>query len=112
VRGTAAGCPLPALTPEIARADPQVREAFQSGLVAVHAQVEKMTGSKTRAWALIAECVGAVMLARALPDASHRADLLDAVARDGNQRLVAPAGAKARGQGPPPRTGRPGKEKP
>jgi len=33
-----------------------------------------MTGPKTSAWALIAECVGAVMLARALPDDSHRAD--------------------------------------
>jgi AcrR family transcriptional regulator len=112
VREADAGCPLPALTPEIARADVTVREAFQAGLVAVHAEVEKMTGSNTSAWALIAECVGAVMLARALPDDSHRADLLGAVASDGTARLAAPKRrSKARAQPAKPQSGKPGKER-
>lgn len=87
-----AGCPLPALTPEIARADATVRQAFQLGLADVHAQVGKMTGSSTAAWALIAQCVGAVMLARAMPDeATERRALLDAVAGAGSALLAAPA---------------------
>lgn len=95
VRQPDGGCPLPALTPEIARADETVREAFQSGLLAVHAQVEKMTGSGTRAWALIAQCVGAVMLARAMPGAGERAELLDAVAREASPLLAEPRGRGA-----------------
>lgn len=86
------GCPLPALTPEIGRADATVRQAFQLGLADVHAQVEKMTGSSTGAWALIAQCVGAVMLARAMPDeATERRAVLDAVACAGSALLAAPA---------------------
>jgi TetR/AcrR family transcriptional regulator, transcriptional repressor for nem operon len=110
VRDADGGCPLPALTPEISRADVRVREAFQAGLVGVHAEVEKMTGSKTSAWALIAECVGAVMLARALPDDSQRADLLGAVASDGTARLAAPKRpSKASAQPAKPRSGKLGK---
>jgi TetR/AcrR family transcriptional regulator, transcriptional repressor for nem operon len=92
VRQPDGGCPLPALTPEIARADDTVRQAFQAGLDAVHAQVEKMTGSRTQAWALIAACVGAVMLARAMPGAKERGDLLDAVAQEASALLVTPGG--------------------
>ena len=92
VRQPDGGCPLPALTPEIARADGTVREAFRAGLADVHAQVEKMTGSPTRAWALIAECVGAVMLARAMPDAAERGDLLDAVAHEASALLAGRSG--------------------
>lgn len=97
-----AGCPLPALSPEIARADDTVRQAFQAGLVGIHAQLAKMTGSRTRAWALIAECVGAVMLARALPDARQRADLLAAVAREASARLAPADGVPDRRTTRPP----------
>jgi len=92
VRQPDGGCPLPALTPEIARADDTVRQAFQVGLDDVHAQVEKFTGSGSRAWALIAACAGAVMLARAMPDARSRGDLLDAVAQEASALLATPGG--------------------
>lgn len=92
-----AGCPLPALTPEVGRADATVRQAFQLGLADVHAQVEKMTASSTAAWALIAQCVGAVMLARAMPDqAAERRDLLDAASCAGSALLAAPASRPAK----------------
>jgi TetR/AcrR family transcriptional regulator, transcriptional repressor for nem operon len=103
VRQADRGCPLPALTPEIARADDTVREAFQAGLVDVHAQVEKLTGSSTRAWALIAQCVGAVMLARAMPGARERAELLDAVTQEASALLAHP-GRPADGDTPGART--------
>ena len=58
------GCPLPALTAEVARADTAVRAAFDEGLHAIHARLEPLTGSDAKAWALLSQCVGAVMLAR------------------------------------------------
>lgn len=83
VKHPEAGCALPALSTEVARADASVRAAFQAGLLAIHAIVaERLAGSPERAWALIAQAVGAVMLSRALPDARVRADLLASVAAE------------------------------
>ena len=75
------GCPLPSLTAEVARADDAVRQAFEDGLVAVHAAVKRHVSSGDAAWALIAQSVGAVMIARALPDAATRAKVLAAAKR-------------------------------
>jgi AcrR family transcriptional regulator len=71
------GCPLPALTAEVARAGDSVRSAFEDGLRQVHRQLEPITGSSNEAWALIAQCVGAVMLARAALDPELQRELLE-----------------------------------
>jgi len=81
------GCPLPALTPEIARADAPVRVAYQAGLLDVHAQLQRLTGNAAEAWVLLAQNVGAVMLARALPDEAVQKELLAAV-RLASEKLV------------------------
>lgn len=81
------GCPLPSLTQEVARATDSVREAFQAGLLEIHAKVALVTGSADRAWALIAQNVGAVMLARALPNELNLSSLLSAVKRAGETLL-------------------------
>jgi AcrR family transcriptional regulator len=99
VRHPEAGCALPSLTPEVARADGSVRDAFQSGMLAVHAIVAgRFTESGDTAWALIAQCVGAVMLARAMPDERVRRELLGAAAQASLALLGKPA-ADAAGQG-------------
>lgn len=77
------GCPLPSLTPEVARAGAAVQAAYQTGLLAVHAQLARLTGSADSAWALMALNAGAVMLARALPDEHLQQVLLTAVQRAG-----------------------------
>ena len=87
VRHPERGCPLPSLTPEVARADEEVREAFQDGLLEIHSIVERFTGSSDTAWTLIAQNVGAVMLARALPDEGLRQELLGALWRAGEALL-------------------------
>lgn len=80
VRHPEAGCPLPSLAGEVARADRPVRDAFQDGLLAIHAIVaERFTGSAERAWSLVAQSVGAILLARAMPDERTRSALLDSV---------------------------------
>ncbi len=75
------GCLLPSLTTEVARADESVRSAFQEGVLEVHSIVERLTGSRDKAWALIAQNVGAVMIARAMLDQSARQELLSATRR-------------------------------
>ena len=92
VKHPEAGCALPSLTPEVARADESVRDAFQSGMLAIHAIVaDRFTGSTDTAWALIAQAVGAVMLARAMPDERVRCELLGAMTRTSAALLREPA---------------------
>lgn len=79
-----AGCPLPTLTPEVARAAPEVRVAFDAGVQDIHAAVTRLVAEPDRAWVLMAQSIGAVMLARALQDPSA---LLEAV-RASAQGLV------------------------
>ncbi|MBA3595281.1 MAG: TetR/AcrR family transcriptional regulator [Polaromonas sp.] len=81
------GCPLPSLTSEVARADPLVRDAFQQGMQEIHANVKKFTGSADDAWTLIAQNVGAVMIARALSDEKLQRELLAALRRSAERLL-------------------------
>ncbi len=84
------GCPLPSLTPEIARADDSTKAAFQDGLLDIHAQVQRQTASAESAWTLIAQNVGAVMLARAVSDEALQQEILSAARKAGEKLLVVP----------------------
>ncbi|HKX30734.1 MAG TPA: helix-turn-helix domain-containing protein [Blastocatellia bacterium] len=71
--GVADGCPLPALTPDVARSGPATREGYERELRQLLAELETWlpdgsTPQRDRAWALIAECVGGLMLSRAVND--------------------------------------------
>ncbi len=74
-----AGCPLPSLTAEVARSSETVKQAYQNGLLDIHQQLHRITGSHEAAWALLAQSVGGVMLARAMSDSSLQNELLNAV---------------------------------
>jgi TetR/AcrR family transcriptional repressor of nem operon len=87
VRAPERGCLLPSLTAEVARAEPAARAAYQSSLRRIHAIVEGWTGSSDKAWTLIAQNVGAVMLARAMCDEGDQRDLLESVRREGQTLL-------------------------
>jgi TetR/AcrR family transcriptional regulator, transcriptional repressor for nem operon len=84
----ATGCVLPVLTSEVGRSDESVKQAYQTGLLALHHVLVGITGSQARAWRLLANCVGAVMLARAMPDDVGRQALLDAVLADALTTLL------------------------
>ena len=79
IRHAEQGCPLPSLTAEVARADASVRAAFQVGVLDIHAMLQRLTGTSNAAWTLMAQNVGAVMLARALSDERHQKELLSAL---------------------------------
>jgi TetR/AcrR family transcriptional regulator, transcriptional repressor for nem operon len=73
------GCPLPSLTAEVARASDAVKLAYQNGLLDIHQQLSRITGSPQAAWTLLAQSVGSVMLARAMSNSALQSDLLSAV---------------------------------
>jgi len=87
VQQPGAGCPLPSLTPEIGRADDVVKEAFEKGLQTIHTNVSALTGDSDTAWVVMAQNVGAVMLARAMHSEALRRELLDAVRHAGEQLI-------------------------
>lgn len=64
VQEPAAGCAIPALGAEIARADETVRQGAEQALLALQQAWAEVIGSAEDAWALLAQCVGALMLAR------------------------------------------------
>lgn len=66
-----------------------MRETFQEGLLEVHETLARLTGSKDAVWALVAQMVGAVMLARAMVDEKVQRELLVAAQREAQALLGA-----------------------
>lgn len=67
------GCPLPVLTPDVARSGEATREGYERQFLKYLAEIETLLpgGSektRDRALALIAQCVGGLMLSRAVMD--------------------------------------------
>ncbi len=66
------GCPIPALSTEVARSDKAVKRAYEAMLAEIKNRLAKRIGQDA-AWAAIAQCVGAVVIARAMAsDASGK----------------------------------------
>ena len=95
VRHPEQGCPLPSLTPEIARADEAVKSAFQTGLLDIHAKLQRLTTTSEDAWTLMAQNVGAVMLARAIPDEKLQLEVLSALRKAGEKMLAGRANSSS-----------------
>ena len=81
------GCPLPSLTPEIGRSEDAVKLAFEQGVKDIHANVSALTGNSSTAWAVMAQNVGAVMIARAMQSEAIQRELLNAVRQAGEQLI-------------------------
>ena len=67
------GCPLPVVTPDVARSDASTRESYEQQFLYYLSEVEALLPqgsnvSRDRALALMAQCVGGLMLARAVND--------------------------------------------
>lgn len=82
-----AGCPLPALSSEVARADDDVKQAYEEGLKELHATIAEQLGDDARAWAAIALGAGAVTLGRAVQSAELKEDLLAACRQIAHEQL-------------------------
>lgn len=88
------GCALPALSGEIARAEPEVRQTYQSALQEMVGMLAAQGTPPDQAWAVIAQCMGALLMARAMHDDGVREEALRA-SRDHLRRLLSAQAAAA-----------------
>ena len=83
-----AGCLLPALAAEVARASPETREAYERAMDQLMTTLAGALGDRALAHALVSLCVGAVMVARGLATVEARKEIL-AAARTSAYALLA-----------------------
>lgn len=72
------GCVLPTLASEIARADDSIKQAYEKELLRGHTLFTQHLGSEDKAWAVISQLVGAVLIARAIHDPALQNNILNA----------------------------------
>ena len=90
------GCVLPTLGAEIAQAGPEVRSAVEAALKRTQKSWSQRTGDPDAGWALIAQCVGALVLARAVESERTRKEILAASRRFLDKALPASATSQLR----------------
>ncbi|WAG79254.1 TetR/AcrR family transcriptional regulator [Metapseudomonas furukawaii] len=76
VRHPESGCAIPALGAEIARADEAVRERAEHWMQQLQRAWAEILGDDELAWALITQCVGALVVARMLASETTQAEVL------------------------------------
>lgn len=75
------GCAIPTLGPEIARSSPAVRKTVERSLKHTHKGWSDRIDDSDGAWALLAQCVGALVLARSVESEKTRKEILAACRR-------------------------------
>lgn len=77
VRCPDSGCALPALGAEIARADASVREDAEHWMGQLQQGWARILGDEALAWAFLAQCVGALVVARMLVTPAAQEQVLE-----------------------------------
>ncbi|HTD04596.1 TetR/AcrR family transcriptional regulator [Undibacterium sp.] len=78
VRHPEAGCVLPALGAEISRADDSVKKMYEQQMLDAKNTLASRLGDDTAAWGFIAQCVGSLLLARAMPNEETQQAVINA----------------------------------
>jgi TetR/AcrR family transcriptional repressor of nem operon len=81
------GCAVPSLASEISRASASTQTVFEDGMVALKDQIAHVVKDDAKAWAIISQLVGAVMIARGMPSEQARSELLQGVNKQVQQIL-------------------------
>jgi len=81
VRHPEAGCVLPSIGAEIARADKSVKELYETELLKGHEVLTRRLGNGDLAWAFLCQLVGAILLARAMPGGKAQKAILESSKR-------------------------------
>ncbi|CAN5867976.1 TetR/AcrR family transcriptional regulator [soil metagenome] len=72
-----AGCALTTLGPEIARSTPQVRAGVEKSMKKMQKNwTERLDGDSDKAWGLLAQCIGAIVMARVVESERTRQEIL------------------------------------
>jgi TetR/AcrR family transcriptional repressor of nem operon len=90
----ASGCVMPTLSADVARANPQIRAAYQRKMLELVRRMSNvLDGAEPdrarRAWSIIAMMVGAIAISRAMPDGEAADQALDSALQTATA-LVAP----------------------
>ncbi|HLA35654.1 MAG TPA: TetR/AcrR family transcriptional regulator [Rhodocyclaceae bacterium] len=75
----AQGCALPTLSAEIGRADLDTRASFEQSVLQIKDKFQAHLKDENEAWAMLAQAVGAVTIARAMATEASRKKIFDAV---------------------------------
>ena len=78
VQGAETGCVVPSLGAEIARADKSTKKIFEDAARRIHDVWAGQVGDDKTAWAVIAQLIGTVMLARAMASEKTGKEVLNA----------------------------------
>lgn len=81
------GCAVPSLAPEIARASESTQRVFERGVIEIKEQIRNLVKDDAKAWSIIAQLAGAVMIARGMPSEQAREALLKGVSQQVKQIL-------------------------
>ena len=81
VRSPGDGCVFPTLGPEIARSSAELRREVEDQLSTLKDAWAKRTANADDAWGLIAQCVGAIVLARVVERESTQREIVTASRR-------------------------------
>ncbi len=73
------GCPIPTLGAEIGRADDHTKTQFEQQLESLIELINQAVDSREQAWALLAQAVGAILMARAVADPAKQQEIVQSV---------------------------------
>lgn len=88
------GCVLPTLGPEIARSSPQVRLVVEKSVNSIQKAWSTRTLDSDAAWAIIAQCIGALALSRMVETEETRQEILAANLRVIERQHLRPTDTK------------------
>lgn len=71
------GCALPTLASEIARSEPAIKKAYQAELLRGQEIFMKHLGSEEKAWAVMCQLVGSILMARSVADEALKLLILE-----------------------------------
>lgn len=84
------GCALPALGAEIARSDIAVRQQAEHWICRLQESWSRTLGSESLAWAILSQCIGALVVARMLVSPDIQRKVLESSYREIGRQIVQP----------------------
>ncbi len=88
VRHPEAGCVLPPLASEVGRAPDETKKVFERALSELMAVLSEKVGDSAVAFAILNQCVGAVMIARGLATDSAKRQVLEAARKSARASIA------------------------